>query len=133
MTVAYECDSCGLCCTKLIIEADVVDALREPAIVSKCQELNIGHGIAHERMWMIACGEKRPCPFLEPKYGGERRCSVYVTRPGCCVYFQAGGVKCQEIRIAAGIGLLAGEPAKGDMAELKESLRGDEEAEGDNE
>jgi Fe-S-cluster containining protein len=35
-----------------------------------------------------------PCQFLD----GERRCSIYPTRPIVCVVFEAGGEECQRVR-----------------------------------
>jgi Fe-S-cluster containining protein len=46
---------------------------------------------------IIACS--RPCAFLGP----DNLCSIYPTRPNCCVGMQAGDEQCQEARAALGL------------------------------
>ena len=103
----YECDQCGACCKgHLIVETDELDILREPRLISadrhhagKTVEKMLddyGQGMAV----IIACG--KPCAFL-----AENRCSIYPTRPNCCVALQAGDEQCQEARAAEGLPPLA--------------------------
>lgn len=104
----YKCDQCGLCCKKLLIEVDCLDVLREPKIADRCVHLDGGktHPLPIlDTMWSLAC--VKPCPFLDE----GNSCSIYPTRPGVCVSFQAGQAKCQELRRAAGLPELQPVPA----------------------
>lgn len=103
----YECDQCGACCHgHLIVEVEELDILREPRLIGADHH---HRGKTVERMLsdyqqgmavIIAVGS--PCPFL-----AENRCSIYPTRPNCCVGLQAGDDQCQEARAAAGLPRLA--------------------------
>ena len=99
------CDQCGACCRgHLIVEADDLDVLREPLLISADPEYagrspddvvrelqsDVGYCIA------LACGA--PCPFLV-----DNRCSIYPTRPNACVGMQAGDEQCQMARREEGI------------------------------
>lgn len=86
-----KCHGCGLCCKSLIIEADEIDAEREPRIAAECPPIRDS---MDGPMWMVAVGQSAPCPFLL----GDNVCSIYPTRPNECVAFPAGGEKCQELR-----------------------------------
>lgn len=103
MTEAYACDSCGLCCRKLIIEIDHVDVVREPALLPIVKLLDGNGRITYESDWerqyMLACGERMPCQML----GEDNLCKTYPTRPNCCVAFEAGSEECQELREDAGL------------------------------
>jgi len=103
----YECDQCGACCKgHLIVETDALDILREPRLIAadhhhagKTVEKMLddyGEGMAV----IIACG--KPCSFLV-----ENCCSIYSTRPNCCVAFQAGDEECKASRAAEGLPPLA--------------------------
>jgi Fe-S-cluster containining protein len=46
---------------------------------------------------LLACAA--PCPFLT----AENHCSIYATRPNCCVGLQAGDEQCQESRESDGL------------------------------
>ena len=46
--LGYECDCCGACCKALIVEADVIDVLREPRIL-ECQDKRPAHAQAAGR------------------------------------------------------------------------------------
>ena len=107
MSPRYECDQCGACCQgHLIVEAGLLDALREPrlldadpqyAALPQHQAL-----VLLEDEWrclIVAGGATRSCPFL----GEEKRCSIYPTRPNVCVAFQAGDEQCQQAREAGGL------------------------------
>lgn len=108
--LVYECDSCGQCCKKLILEVDHLDALREPRIARDAHLMD-GHGKLplEDAVWsMNSRGGDHACVFL----GTDCRCSIYATRPNVCVSFQAGGEKCQDLRRMAGIEPLKPRPAR---------------------
>lgn len=99
----YECDQCGACCKgTLIIEADYLDARREPRLL----DLQIGpYRVTQceleeeEKVALLACGRDRPCRCL----GRDNRCTIYPTRPNACVAFEAGSRQCQGARAELGI------------------------------
>jgi len=76
----------------LIIEADVLDALREPRIAERCQAFKDSDG------FMVACGKTHPCPFL-----ADGKCGIYPTRPNVCVAFEPGEEQCDMAREMAGL------------------------------
>jgi Fe-S-cluster containining protein len=99
----YVCDNCGACCTgHLIVEVEELDIIREPRLIDADRH---HRGKTVERMLddygkgmavIIAIG--KPCPFV-----AENKCSIYPTRPNCCVGLQAGDEQCQESRAANGL------------------------------
>ena len=103
----YLCDQCGACCRgHLIVEADIIDVLREPRLIEAdpyYSRLTPAEALAAleepGRGLMIACGIDRPCRFL----GTDNRCAIYPTRPNGCVAMEAGDEQCQEARAAAGL------------------------------
>lgn len=110
--VVYDCDRCGLCCEKLIIEASLADALREQRIAAECQHMD-GHGRVRlvDSCFSIACGEARPCPFASRDADRRHTCGIYPTRPDVCVQFQAGSSQCRDLRARHGLDPLAPRPA----------------------
>lgn len=91
------CEKCGCCCRRLIIEISHLDILREPKLL-EATELLDGHGkIEYESDWekeyLLACGETRPCPFLK-----DNKCEIYPTRPNVCVALEPGNEQCQTAR-----------------------------------
>lgn len=112
--MSYDCDKCGACCKHLIIEIDWVDVQREPLLRAVTEPFRIplgmhlededGEPVSNPDPYMagamLACGSQ--CPML----GAENLCTIYPTRPTCCVGFEAGGKKCQEARAAKGLALL---------------------------
>ena len=100
-TTRFECDQCGACCRHLIVEADAVDVLRQPALI-EADEYYRGKTV-HDvidlledgRVVNVACGG---CHFL-----AGNRCSIYSTRPSACVAMQAGDDQCQECRVREGL------------------------------
>jgi Fe-S-cluster containining protein len=106
LPVRYVCDNCGACCKgHLIVEVEELDILREPRLIDTDRH---HQGKTVQRMLddyakgmavIIATG--KPCPFLT-----ENKCSIYPTRPNCCVGLQAGDDQCQESREAEGLPLL---------------------------
>ena len=102
MTSRYECDCCGACCKgALIVEADYLDALREPRL--------LGADVTGRRTTMAELAEddgrcillaaNRPCQFLSP----DGHCTIYPTRPNNCVGMEAGDDQCQEARSRLGL------------------------------
>ena len=100
---AYECDKCGACCEgSLLVEADWVDAVREPRLLAADANLRaLSLGDLQEGRIVLLTGN-RPCPFL----GDECMCSIYPTRRQDCVAFEAGSDQCQEARQHSGLPLL---------------------------
>jgi Fe-S-cluster containining protein len=100
----YVCDNCGACCKgHLIVETDELDILREPRLIDadphhcgKSVEQMVYEMQTDMKAVIIAIG--KPCPFL-----AENQCSIYPTRPNCCVGLQAGDEQCQESRAAEGL------------------------------
>ena len=119
------CDCCGLCCQRLIVEADAIDVLREPRIAT---ERPLGHRAASlsllDACWIVAV-PGRPCPFLT----SERRCGIYPTRPDGCVAFAAGSPKCQRLRQECSLPPLAALPAADEtLAEIHAAILDEREA-----
>jgi Fe-S-cluster containining protein len=113
------CDRCGLCCQRLIVEADVVDVLREPRIETE-RPLGRRDASLHvlDACWIVAA-PGRPCPFL----ARENRCRIYPTRPQICVAFAAGSAQCQELREQCGLRALSPlPPADGVLGEIQAEL-----------
>lgn len=97
----FRCDNCGACCKTLIVEADYLDAMREPRLYEifvgeKTDLRRGGHCI------MLYDLETRQCPFLDESC----HCSIYSTRPNECVAVEAGDAKCQQARHMMGLPLL---------------------------
>lgn len=101
----YECDKCGACCKgSLIVEVEDLDVLREPRLIDADPHHagkpvdQMVHEIQEEwKAVILACG--RPCPFLAQ----DNQCTIYPTRPNCCVGLQAGDDQCQQARAAMGL------------------------------
>lgn len=123
----YRCPpDCGLCCSHLLVEADVIDVLREPRI-QQAVPLEPGkHSLpVLECTWLMHDVARHCCPFLD----AQKRCGIYPTRPHVCVGFSAGGTKCRELRTEAGLPLLEPSVADGSMEDtiLAELVQYDEE------
>ena len=101
------CDRCGACCGGvLIVEAEYLDALREPRLLKadasgRRVELSV---LDDAHVVLLACGRDHPCRFR----GADRLCAIYPTRPNACVAFEAGSEQCQEARAAFGLPPLQG-------------------------
>lgn len=101
-----DCQRCGLCCRKLIIEIGCHDIVREPrlAVVSRlfrdagdgpCGfDDDEGETVHDQPCHMLTCG--KTCPML----GVDNLCAIYPTRPNVCVGFKPGGKQCLELREA---------------------------------
>jgi len=95
------CDRCGACCRHSILEADVADAIREPALWDKGLVMNGLGKIEDEAEWAINLNgspEAPACVFLE-----GNGCSIYPTRPQMCVAHLPGSPRCTDSRKAEGL------------------------------
>jgi Fe-S-cluster containining protein len=100
---SYVCDNCGACCKgHLIVEVEELDILREPRLI-EADRHHQGKTVeqmldAYSNGMAVIIAISKPCPFL-----AEDKCSIYPTRPNCCVGLQAGDEQCQESREAEGL------------------------------
>ncbi len=80
-TVKCQCN-CGECCEKLIIEATMRDAEREPRIL-ECRPLK---GVTDEQVGYLLNDRENglACRFFDRT---TRVCTIYDTRPMCCRLF----------------------------------------------
>ena len=111
--MSNECLRCGACCRSLIVEADLLDALREPRIAKVCglpapppdacvvdeDEQPIGEDPWNGRVAILSPrrnqdGQLAGCAFLDT----TNRCTIYPTRPNVCVAFAPGSKQCREAR-----------------------------------
>jgi len=123
------CDCCGLCCQRLIVEANVVDVLREPRIEAERPLGRRADSLSILDACWIVSAPGRPCPFLTT----DRRCGIYPSRPHDCVAFVAGSAKCHELREECGLTALTPVPGGNDtfgeiQAQLLEEQRPDAES-----
>ena len=110
----YECDRCAACCKFPIVEIDEIDVAREPKLATAARPCRGFAGAVYQdddgndiqplapafiHGGLLAAGPNHPCPLL----GGDNLCTIYATRPNCCVAFQAGTELCQEAREAHGL------------------------------
>jgi Fe-S-cluster containining protein len=94
--LGYSCDYCGACCTKLLVEADALDALREPRLLEvPGPQPSLQQLLENEDMVIILAGQA-PCTFLRSENETKHLCSIYPTRPNVCVEMLAGDAKCQQ-------------------------------------
>lgn len=99
----YACDRCGACCKgHLIVECEELDILREPRLI-EADRHHRGKTVErmlddYERGMAVILAITRPCPFL-----ADNQCSIYPTRPNCCVGLEAGDEQCQAARAAEGL------------------------------
>lgn len=103
---AYECDSCGACCGAFPIFASVEDAEREPRIARESRRLPLHLGDDRWRYQLHPLPFMEACGFLD----GDKRCSIYGTRPQVCRDFAAGSDQCQNARGGVGLPRLAPVP-----------------------
>ena len=102
------CQRCAACCQHTIIEAEFLDALREPRIAAEGILLD-GYGTIppDQSSWCLNRPLGGPCIFLEaarlPTGGGQSRCTIYPTRPNVCVAFEPGSDACCRARADAGL------------------------------
>lgn len=104
----FECDQCGACCQTLIVEADYLDALREPRLFQINEEVTREGLHSGQQCVVLYDSERNCCPFLRGSMlkPGCHFCSIYQTRPNECVSVEAGDAKCQQARGMKGLGIL---------------------------
>lgn len=103
----FECDRCGACCRALLIEADWLDAQREPALLTLQDWTPVQLQGLRDGDQCVVLWADDGCPFLTTDQGGGRfDCSIYPTRPNGCVSCEAGGPKCQQARLARKLPIL---------------------------
>jgi Fe-S-cluster containining protein len=100
--MAKECDKCGACCRRLLVEVYDLDVLREPHLAAadiseRTRELSYDALMAdleQEGHCLVIAGGGHECKFLR----GDNTCAIYPTRPNACVAMQAGDEQCQAAR-----------------------------------
>ena len=101
MSTKNPCYDCGLCCSKLIVEIEHVDVVREPKLLPFVTLLDDSGEMKYANVWekeyRLTCGNR--CPML----GDDKKCGIHPTRPNVCVEFEVGGEECNELRLAAGL------------------------------
>lgn len=111
MSNKYDCDQCGACCRKLIVEIDYIDIQREPRLREVTKPFRISpdecflddndQPIENPDTYMagamLACAN--PCPMI----GADNLCTIYPSRPNVCVAFAAGSEQCQDARERSGL------------------------------
>lgn len=96
----YECDQCGACCRSLIVEADWLDAAREPKLLTLNPHVRTLDDLRDTgKVVMMYDTKTRACPFLVGQHGEKCSCSIYPTRPNECVGCEPGSPKCQQARL----------------------------------
>ena len=83
------CRRCGECCRSLLLEADLLDADREPLISQRGAPMKELDGRV-ESYCLNAEGPDHRCVFL----ADDNRCTIYPTRPNMCVAFDPGDERC---------------------------------------
>ena len=87
-----ECQCCGQCCRRLLIECGWHDGLREPKLLEPAVN---PHGLtAADLEDGLKCVILHECAFL----GADNLCTIYPTRPNVCVGFEPDGKQCRQIR-----------------------------------
>lgn len=97
-----DCQQCGNCCRRLIIEIGCHDIVREPRLAAVARPFRdtggpCGFDDDGEALHDDLCHSLTRvggCPML----GADNRCTIYPTRPNVCVGFQAGGAQCRMVR-----------------------------------
>ena len=84
-----ECQRCGECCLRMLIEIDQEDIDREGQLADYCRPLRSPFtGEADGESWGYNMSHVGGCPFLDDK---TCECMIYETRPKICRQFEAGG------------------------------------------
>lgn len=103
----FDCDQCGACCRSLIVEADWLDAVREPKLLSLKSDVKSLDELRNSgRCLVLYDTETHACPFLVGQHGEKCSCSIYPTRPNVCVISEPGGPKCQQARLLKSLPVL---------------------------
>lgn len=82
------CHRCGACCRHLLLEADLLDAEREPLIAQRGSPLK---GPDEELVGYLLNGES---PHVQCVFLDGNRCTIYPTRPNMCVAFGPTDERC---------------------------------------
>ncbi len=107
----YECDHCGACCRRLIVEVYDLDVLREQHLAT-ADISGTTRGMTYDTLMaeleqeghcLVIAGGGEECKFLR----GDNTCAIYPTRPNACVAMQAGDEQCQAARADEGLPPLA--------------------------
>ena len=116
----YECDQCGACCKQSWIEIDHLDVVREPNLLPVVRLMDGNGKIQYDSDWQkeyqLTVGTA--CPML----GEDNLCTIYPTRPNCCVACEAGSYRCQDSRRNAGLEFLANAQGELPTEEYVEAL-----------
>ncbi len=117
----YKCDQCGACCS-LIVEAGILDVMREPKLLELYKGDDVADLRSGQKVVMLYDFKTHTCPFLRPDTVHEKKtvCTIYPTRPNCCVGVEAGDAKCQQARLIQSLPLLKdidGNDIDGDLLE----------------
>lgn len=108
MNQRYECDQCGACCRKLLVEAGWYDVAREPKLLIFDNEKRQFYGHPPRQLAdlkdpdsrvLLYDSDRHCCPFLIEHEDGSTKCDIYPTRPNECVGCEAGSPKCQQARM----------------------------------
>lgn len=101
----YECDRCGACCKTFIVEAEYVDAVREPRLFEIAPvDLTLLREGSHAIM--LGCRKEVGSPLVCQFFDEMSGCGIYPTRPNACVAFEAGSEQCQYARHRHGMDVL---------------------------
>ncbi len=98
-----QCDNCGACCRRLIVEVYDLDVMREPHLAA-ADIAGATRGLTYSALMaeleqdghcLVIAGGGEECKFLR----GDNTCAIYPTRPNVCVAMQAGDEQCEAARI----------------------------------
>jgi len=82
-----DCQRCGQCCTKSIIDEILeIDLRREPRLRPHVEPIRQTPGLDDAPRYSL----KTPCPFLLHLTDGATHCTIYPTRPNICVAYEPG-------------------------------------------
>jgi Fe-S-cluster containining protein len=118
--MSYECNRCGACRRRLIIEIEPLDIVREPRLLAAIRSFRVDPG---DGPWFDSEEEEEyerlGPPIPEAELGGslnmtgpggscvllgeDNLCTIYPTRPNVCVGMRAGSDQCQGARERAGL------------------------------
>ena len=108
MGVAYDCVTCGACCTnpdenraegfRFYVEVDAGAPLLKKADLVKKYVVRDEDGVPHLRL-----DPSQRCSALRGKLGHEVHCAIYALRPRGCRLVEAGSPRCLQYRRERGI------------------------------
>ena len=92
-TIRCEC-RCGNCCERMIIEASLRDAEREPRIAERGRPIYDDMWGPKEQIgWFLNDPEHGHCVFFDPQ---TRLCTIHATRPLICRLFDCDAERAGE-------------------------------------